>query len=737
MSFFNSLERTTGVQFVSGGGRLYSSPSSVSRSIRARQLPPSRNDYRTMRLHAYLTNRTPISDIFTNSLVLAGLCREHSPRKRRLPRLSRHTSHAALQPSENVQAQEKVTDGSNVDGETPRSHQGDPSASQDIAKGPSVTHTQISPHPSTPPPDFNIDYAAFKRASASKLDDTKSLFKFYFDVLGKKEGLKSLQVVLSNPAREVCLPQRKDPERYLPNAVDIHGVQEVVDLLANERSSNQQIFRAYKEIPSPGVLYLSARTRRLLLHRFATPPRPLPIHAQRYLRLIDDMVEASLYISPSLWTAAIHLAGKSYTKVKKPDLKASLGMWRRMEHEGSVSSTSITFNILYDIAIKARQWKVADKIIQEMKARGLELSRFGKVAHIFSYGLRGDAEAVRNAYHEFVQQGEVVDTVVLNCVMVSLLRCGEQDVAEKMYDRMKHMHLTLKEHNADLQGSTAYPSPSDNYAAYRKATKRLGRALGMTTFLHDKLPEHHRALQRAMPLTPDAKTFHIFLWHHANVTGDLARVMSLLEDMRDTFAIPPQGMIYIFLFHGFAAHGAKQDSEWTFRRLKNVWKHFLRALYHSKADLSTKPGVKRQREKYVWENPLTEKAYSSSVRGRAANNDERIFQSGSHAESHGVEEHSYHDHQPNTSSGDGAAKPFEEDETDDDWRYENTVYLGRKLIVSCLRAHAACGGPEAVLDVWARIEALWKPEFQKKADVLAVRTVLEQLVPIFPSNTYR
>ncbi|OAX85287.1 hypothetical protein ACJ72_00317 [Emergomyces africanus] len=679
-----------------------------------------------MRLQSYLTNRTPISDLFTNSLILAGLCREHSPRKRRFARMSRHSSHAAIQPSQNIPEQKTAANGSSTSGQTTDPHQGNSLASQETANELSITVNQKS-HPSPSPSDFKIDHAAFRRAAASKLDNTKHLFRLYLETLGKKEGLKCLQVVLSNPAREICLPQQKQPERYLPDALEIHGVQRLVDLLNDERSSNQQIFRAYKDIPSPGVLYLSARSRRLLLHRFASPPRRLRIHAERYLKLIDDMAEASFNISPSLWTAAIHLAGKSYTSVKKPDLRSSLGMWRRMEHEGSVPSSSIAFNILYDVAIKSRQWKVADKIIEEMKARGLELSRFGRVAHIFSYGLRGDAEGVRKAYHEFIQLGEVVDTVVLNCVMVSLLRCGEQHVAEKMYERMKYMYLTLKAQDPELLSSSVYPSPSDNYAAYRKATKRLGRVLGMTTFLRDKLPDHHRALQRAMPLTPDGKTFHIFLWHHANVTGDLSRVMALLEDMKVTFAIPPQGMIYIFLFHGFAAHGGKEGTQWTYKRLKSVWKHFLRALYHSKAELSAKRGSKCRREKFVWENPLTEQSDPSSQESARLEEAEEVP---SKTPSHYTEKGVNRTPSSDASHSDGPPNPFEEDETDDDWRYENTVYLGRKLIVSCLRAHAACGGPDAVLDVWVRIERLWKPESQKRADILAVREVLEQLVPV-------
>ncbi|KAK2780810.1 hypothetical protein FQN52_002071 [Onygenales sp. PD_12] len=684
------------------------------------------------------TPSSPISDIFTNSLVMAGLCREHSPRRKRLSRLSRHTSsQVTLQhtPKETIQIQAQETTENSVDQRATLDtrREGEPVAGR--SRRPSQkSFTMEDRDPNSPmpegtfPPDFSIDYDAFKQATTSKLENTKHLFKLYIDILGEKEGMKCLQVVLSNPDRVIGTPRRKEKGPRTSDVLEVHGVEQLVALLKDERSSNQMIFRAYKDLPSPGVAYLSSRSRGLLLHRFANPPRRLPVHTERYLALIDDMVNASLYISPSLWTAAIHLAGKSYTKVKRSDLRSSIGVWRRMEHEGSTQSTSVTFNILYDIAIKAGQWKVADKIVAEMESRGLELSRFGRVARIYSHGLRQDAEGVRHAYHEFIQSGEVVDTVVLNCVMGSLMKCGEFHVAEQMYERMKDLHLAMPKHLPNDPVGSAYPSPSDNYGAYRKATKRLGRVLGMTSFLHDKLPEHHQTLQRAMPLTPDAKTFYIFLWHHAHITGDLTRMMALLEDMKNTFSIPPQGMVYIFLFHGFAAHGAKINSPWTLKRLNSVWQNFLRDLYHAKSQLDSNRAIKRRKEKFVWQSPLSD-LHSHDPDSHQTSPDDGVKNTSETS----TQETGRPVDQVNSPSQSDMDNPNDhsqpEDETDDDWRYENSVYLGRKIIVSCLRAHHSCGGPDAVLDVWARIDRLWKPEFQKKADMLAVQSVLEQLVP--------
>ncbi|PGH27495.1 hypothetical protein AJ80_00736 [Polytolypa hystricis UAMH7299] len=731
MSLFSSLERSAGAQFVSQSSRSRircraNSPAPIF------QPSPSNTSLRSFQRRCRSLAMGTISDVFITSLLMASFCKEHTPYTRRFSSASKHTAATRLAPmqenppeaettetpfdsdcsKEISQADLPVRNGKHV-GREPLS-----AGKHTIGKGSSAGErlTFRSLTGQCPPMDFKVDHEAYEEAKRFNHGDARTLFKFYIDALGEEEGTKCLQVVLSNPDREICMPRRRIKNRTR-DAFEVHGVRAIVSLLNDEHSSNQIIFRAYKELPKPGVSYLSPHSRGLLLHRFAKPRQRRRVDVLRYLGLVDDMNEASLEMSPSLWTAAIHLAGKSYTTVKKTDLKSALGVWRRMEHQGFVDSTSVTFNILFDIAIKAGQFKVADKVIVEMESRGLDFSRFGRVAKIFLKGLQGDADGVRQAYHDFIEAGEIVDTVVLNCVMASLIRAGEYDAAELMYDRMKDVH------QSQLQGGYdgPYPSASDNYVAYRKASAKLGRVLGMTAFLRDKLPQHHQALQSSLPLTPDAKTFHIFLSYHANQSGDLDRFMAMLEDMEDIFAIPPQGMVYIFLFQGFAVHGDKPHSEWTLERLRNVWRSFLRALYNSRAEVDAKTRTKRRKAKLSWDNPLT-KSSSHTLDMTTDSHDEldspfmtKLVDSQRRAMLDQDDMSSAHD---------------DHDEPDGDWRYENTVYLGRKLIVSCLRAFSVCGGPDAVLDVWPQIDRLWKVQSLKEADMMAVRTVLRQLVPM-------
>jgi pentatricopeptide repeat protein len=580
--------------------------------------------------------------------------------------------------------------------------------------------------PDDAPSPFDKYLKAFTEGKSAELGQLKNLFAFYIDALGYEDGIKSLRVVLDKSplVTGFAAPRSRKNTRCLNDNMVIPGVERLVSLLEDERPSNQEIFRAYRDIPSPGVSHLSEASRGRLLRRLANPPRPRRVHGVRFLAIIDDMCKADLYIAPAFWTTAIHLAGKCTPQIRDGDLILALDVWHRMEAEGKTPSTSADFNVLFDIAIKAGEWKFADKIVNEMKKRGLGFSRFGRVAQIYWRGLQGDELAVREAYREFVQQGEVVDTVVLNCVMVSLIRCGRYDLAEQMYERMADVRTAISRKGHGIRLSTLYPQPFDNYSAYRRASKRLGRALGMAAFLREKLPEQHRALQSALPLTPDAKTFHILLSYHALESGDLEGFLRILRHMECHFSMPPQGMVYLLLFQAFAKHASMPKSPWTLKRLQGAWRAFLRAVDNSKYQTSQDPHTKKRLAKLIWENPLTgiKKTVITPDVPESTSEPRMPSLRRRHESEEVAEDEKPSLHIPNPFQIDG-----EESDYDDVWSSENRVFLGRKVIVTVLHAFSECGGPDAVLEVWDEIERLWRPNTQKLADVVAVRKALRRL----------
>jgi hypothetical protein len=356
---------------------------------------------------------------------------------------------------------------------------------------------------------------------------------------------------------------------------EISLMQAFVDLLLDDNSSNRALFEVYKMFPHPGVAYLPTGMIRLFLQRMSTPYQRSEKSMLRYLSLMDDMQRAKLRISSAEWSSAIYLAGRSFSKVTEGDVSKSFGIWREMEEGAGVQATHVTFNILFDIAVRAEKWALAQNVLKEMHGRGLRLNRLGRVSLIYYHGLRGDGDGVRRTYRDFVEAGEIVDTLVLNCVMASLINAQEPAAAEQIYERMKQLQSRLRRGMTD-DGQEAlfmkYPPPGSTQIDMQMASNSIGKILMRAVRLRHLLPEHHQQLQASMPLTPDQTTFRSLISHHAGTSGNLDRLTVLLNDKTDMIGLPLTSLDFQFLFKGFAVHGESRDEEkWTIKRLQLVW----------------------------------------------------------------------------------------------------------------------------------------------------------------------
>ncbi|KAL4978049.1 hypothetical protein BDW66DRAFT_130874 [Aspergillus desertorum] len=517
----------------------------------------------------------------------------------------------------------------------------------------------------------------------------------------------------------------------------LNSVRKLEEHLGDKSKANHYIFTLYRELPSPGVKHLSKRSRGLLLRRFADPPGRRWVDARRYLALVEDMLAAGLPLSRSLWSSAIHLAGRSTGKVTKYDLVRAVGIWNQMEHLAGIKSDGVVFTILFDIAAKAGQYTVAERLIEEMERRNIQFGRSGKVTSIFYYGLLGDVDGVCRAFDEFVESGEIVDTAVMNCLMTSFLKAGETESAMQIYQQLLQTPPTTHLARQNL---------TSELIAYRKSSKKLGRVLQVSASLKGRLPQHHRALQEALVVGPDTRTFHILLSHHAYKSGDLKAFESVLGDMEKVFPVPPRGMIYLLLFEGFARHG-RHKRGWTAEKLRIAWKAYLRALYESKTRLQHRSFALPA--SFVWENPLKDDGVSalpvlmdSSVELYTPLPIATTDTQGPTPGSSGEDEHQLSvqeelidilDQDPldldvdiNISTDLTQERAREGDTLGLlEHRLENGVFLGRRMILIILRAFGACCGPDDIMEVWLRMESIWQPEKRRGVDVIAVKEELE------------
>lgn len=399
----------------------------------------------------------------------------------------------------------------------------------------------------------------------------------------------------SNVPKDTVSPELSLPEEAALTALEagISGEELVVErlmgILNDEENTQEEIMEAYRALPYPGVAYLSDKVRRLLFRRISVVERKTIETMLRYLSVVDDMKAADLPMIAVEWNSAIAFTGRCLAKVTATEVELAIRTWKEMEQVAKVQGGSVTFTILFDIATKAGKFVLAEMILKEMRSRNLSVSRFARVGIIYYHGLRGDGDAVRRAYKSLIQAGEIVDTVVMNCVIASLIRAGEPSAAHHVYERMKVMYSS----------KTGFRVPAQNW----KAVRELGRVLARAARIYSNDPEGRHRVQSETCLAPNLHTYAIFIEHHVVETGELRRVTAFLEEML-FLGVPMHGRIFVKLFKGFAINGGVRYTSWTRSQLESVWVSLLSVL-----DEGVSPNVVVRKWMVVWAVKAFRKCY--------------------------------------------------------------------------------------------------------------------------------
>lgn len=611
-----------------------------------------------------------------------------------------------------------------------------------------------------------------KKESGLSYDEKNyiAISKLYRRILGDDSDWKAAVGALME------FPQGKRDVSSGRDEIERPSVARFTEVLNSESvPTTQHLFRLYRDIPAPGVAKLSKTSRGYLLRRLADPPNRRWADVRRYLAVVEDMVTAGLHMSPSLWASAIYLAGRGTGggRVMRRDLVRAVGIWQQMEHLAGIPADAVIFEILFSVAVKAGQYTVAGRLEKEMASRGLAFGRHGMVTKILYHGLCQDVRGISRTLEKFIKSGEIVDTVVLNCLCASYLRAGETRLAERLYARMVEAQVELRKKNHHKEGaslrnvSPVGPVLSSEFVLYRTNTRKLGRLLKSSPVLKKLQPEFHRVIQDSLPMAPDTRTFYIFLRHHALQTGRFDMFMSVLHDMEDAFAVPPRHIIYMLLFEGFGLHGSRVK-DWSAKRLRLVWHSYLRALHESKARLDGM-GKGAKSPKTVWENPLKISSVADGETDVPESDPDGFYMPLPSDDTQGTPERLEmqdkvealtpdhlrdrvgQEEAPNDVSK--IEKP-EHDVTDDQRRIitnaisddlldididpdlnhtaylqrrvEHGVFVGRQMIILILRAFGACCGPKEVLEVWLQLERLWHADHRKANDVFAVKEELDR-----------
>ncbi|KAI0116441.1 hypothetical protein GGR51DRAFT_501332 [Nemania sp. FL0031] len=320
------------------------------------------------------------------------------------------------------------------------------------------------------------------------------------------------------------------------------------------------IWDLYQAVPQPRPLHITSSTRHSLMAALGSVERKDQRSMLRYFSVVADVKNSGLSLTSFQWNTALSFATSYVATTTEVEVEAALKLWRDMEGDARVKGNDVTFNILFDSASKAGKFRLAEMIYQEMGHRGYAFNRYHHVSLIHFFGLNQDSSGVRAAYKEMVEAGEIVDTVVCNSLISSFIRCGEEQSAEYVYDKMKAS-------NEDLP-----TLPHRDYTLQRAITK----VLTMFARVSKKYPSMRPTFQKTALLSPDLHTYRILINHYGLQLGNLSKVAQFLDEMK-AFNVPLHGVIFLALFQSFAAHGWP-GSDWSAQRLENVWDAFLDAM---------------------------------------------------------------------------------------------------------------------------------------------------------------
>ncbi|KAK4996541.1 hypothetical protein LTR66_003878 [Elasticomyces elasticus] len=398
-------------------------------------------------------------------------------------------------------------------------------------------------------------------------EEANSLLSFYDseadipDSTTEPEASKSppISFIHTNdaPPQPIREPWRPDDD-YVASALS-----HLDTLLADHLTPHDRLYEVYLSLPRPHVPYLSDVAIRALLHHLSVVEHhSSEVAMLRYLSVVDDMTTASIPMTAGEWNSAIAFAGRWVRHIGPEQIETATKVWIRMESEAGIKGTNVTFNILFDVATKAGKYALAEVIMREMRDRGMELNRYFRVGLIYYYGLRGNGEALRAAFRELVEAGEIVDTSVVNCLISALIRAGEPTAAEHVFERMKRLHV-------DKSGAHLPPS-------LWRGQRDLGILLNKTAKHLRKRPDtvRRQKVQDASPVGPNMRTYRLLIRYHAVTAGNVDRVTELLEEM-SVFRMSAHGSVYFHVFRGFALHGGVRYSSWTRTRLERIYTAFL------------------------------------------------------------------------------------------------------------------------------------------------------------------
>ncbi|KAF2160402.1 hypothetical protein M409DRAFT_29248 [Zasmidium cellare ATCC 36951] len=469
------------------------------------------------------------------------------------------------------------------------------------------------------------------------------------------------------------------------------------------RISHDKVWELYQFIQSPRPRYLDddvfARFfRQLSWIQF----KDSEITMQRYFELLDECIGEGVPLSREVWNGAINFAARWLRSATSNEVKVAIETWMRMENAGH-EADSVTFNILFGVAVRAGRYALADTIYAELRSRDLPINRYFRASMIHYAGVKRDGDGVRQAFRDLVNAGEIVDTAVMNCVILALIRAGEAAAAENVFLRMKALHeqkfgvMSLKDWRRRRQLAKVLDTTGHRLRQEKQQHE--------TSFFGGvySADERREGVQKVTPIAPDSSTYALMIKHHAYTSGHLDKTRELLEEMREN-KHHVHGSVYVHILRGFWTHGGYAFSAWNRRSLEDFWAEIMTA---SMPSLAT-PEIIQPAEAPEHDIP------ESSV-----DEEDRSDMLGAMMIDHQQTQVNSPHEEPDLDE-----EPVEIDTNE----LERPTYFAKGLALAAVHAFYKCTGSKRMLEVWDDIQTRWKdaPEDEREKVQDAVDRMIRQ-----------
>lgn len=536
-------------------------------------------------------------------------------------------------------------------------------------------------------------------------DEYKELVNTYPSFPGKKIPAKYAEAAGQHPRlapRLVMSAEEEEEPTPRPRQVvqpedaftknQVHRIKQIVRGELG-RVPLDRLWDAYESISAPRPQYFSDVTlRHMFRHLTWVEFKGVDGAMERYMRLLEECISEDIPLNESIWNSAIAFCARWLRQVTSEEVRAAVETWKRMEASGH-EATNVTFNILFDAAIRAGRYGLADTIYSELLARNMVLNRFLRTSVIYYAGLRKNGDGVRKAFRDLVNAGEIVDTAVMNCVMVSLVRSGEGAAAENVFERMRSLH--------EQKFGTASPR---SWQAGRKLGRILDRQAHELRQERDQLQssffgtafstvDRKEAIQEATPIAPNARSYRILITYHTTVTGDIERVRTLLKEMRQA-GLHVHGSVYYNYFLGFFKHGGYPRTAWSRGALEDVWAEFTAALGSSANSAATSTTT-----------TTTKNANASDVESNVTGGE--VAKAGE------------------ASVADAFYDEFDSDKVPGTAELDRAPYFTLPMAKAIVRSFYRCAGRRRMVEVWNEILHQWQDLSRDE------RLVVQQIVDMY------